>query len=92
MIAGSDEVYLRGVTAFRDHLVIEERVDGLDQVRLRGYDGSEHRIPFPEASYAAGLGGNPEFAPAAYRLGYSLDGHARRRSTTITRPSAGSRC
>jgi len=71
VIAGSDEVYLRGVTAFRDHLVISERVNGLDQVRLRGYDGSERRVPFAEASYTAGLGNNPEYAPAAYRLSYS---------------------
>jgi oligopeptidase B len=71
VIAGSDAVYLRGATAFRDHLVLQERVDGLDQIRLRGYDGAEERIPFPEASYTVGLGTNPEFAPAAYRIGYS---------------------
>ncbi|MEA3041222.1 MAG: oligopeptidase, partial [Sphingomonadales bacterium] len=71
VIPGSDHVYLRGVTAFRDHLVIEERLAGLDQVRLRTYSGGERRIRFPEASYTAGLGATPEFAPAAYRLGYS---------------------
>jgi oligopeptidase B len=71
VIPGSDEAYLRGVTAFRNHLAVEERVGGLDQVRLRSYDGGERRIAFPEASYSAGLGPTPEFAPAAYRLGYS---------------------
>jgi len=71
VIAGSDRVYLRGVTSFRDHLVISERVDGLDQVRLRTYDGKESRVPFPEASYSAGLSSNPEYDPPAYRLGYS---------------------
>ena len=71
VIAGSDGVYLRGISAFRDHLVITERVDGLDQLRLRGYDGSEKRIPFREASYTASFSGNPEYAPAAYRLSYS---------------------
>ncbi len=71
VIAGSDNVYLRGVTAFRDHLAITERVNGLDQIRLRTYEGGERRIPFPEASYTVGLGNNPEYAPAAYRLNYS---------------------
>jgi oligopeptidase B len=71
VIAGSDEVYLRGVSSFRDHLVISERVNGLDQVRLRSYAGQEERVPFREASYSAGLGSNPEYAPAAYRLSYS---------------------
>lgn len=71
VIAGSDRVYLRGVSAYRDHLAITERVDGLDRLRLRGYDGGEDPIPFQEAAYSAGFGGNPEFAPAAYRLHYS---------------------
>jgi oligopeptidase B len=71
VIAGSERVYLRSVAAYRDHLAISERVDGLDQLRLRAYDGSEERIPFGEAAYSAGFGGNPEFAPEAYRLHYS---------------------
>jgi len=71
VIAGSDSVYLRGVTSFARHLVIEERVDGLDQIRLRGYGGDEHRVPFPEASYTAGLGTNPEFDTPDYRIGYA---------------------
>jgi oligopeptidase B len=71
VIAGSDRVYLRGVTSFARHLAISERVDGLDQIRLRTYDGDEHRIAFPEASYTAGLSSNPEFDPPAYRLAYA---------------------
>jgi oligopeptidase B len=71
VIPGSDRVYLTGATAYRDHLAISSRVDGLDQLILRTYDGKETRIPFEEASYSAFLIGNPEFAPAAYRLGYS---------------------
>src|SRR5688572_21057332 len=71
VIAGSDGVYLRGHTAYRDHLAISQRVDGLDHLLLRKYSGEEVRIPFAEASYSAGFAGNPEFAPAAYRLVYS---------------------
>jgi oligopeptidase B len=71
VIEGSDQVYLRGVTAFRDHLAITERVNGLDQIRLRDYRGGERRVPFTEASYTVGLGANPEYAPAAYRLAYA---------------------
>ena len=71
VIAGSDSVYIRGITSFARHLAVTERVDGLDQLRLRSYDGSEHRIAFPEASYTAGLGSNPEYDPPAYRIGYA---------------------
>jgi oligopeptidase B len=71
LIAGSDAVYLRGITAFRDHLAVTERVNGLDQIRLRAYDGAERHIPFNEPAYTVSLGANPEYAPAAYRLSYS---------------------
>lgn len=71
VIKGSDRVYLTGATAYRDHLAISSRVDGLDQLTLRTYAGDETRIPFKEASYSGFFMGNPEFAPEAYRLGYS---------------------
>jgi len=71
VIAGSERVYLRGVTSFAQHLVIEERVDGLDQIRLRSYEGEEHRVAFPEASYTASLGTNPEYDSPDYRIGYA---------------------
>src|SRR5207244_13218652 len=67
----SDLVYLTGVSCYRDHLAISSRIDGLDQLTLRTYAGEETRIPFEEASYSAFFIGNPEFAPDAYRLGYS---------------------
>jgi len=71
IIPGSDRVYLRGATAFRDHLALTLRVDGLDQLVLRNYSGEERRIPFEEASYSAGFGSNPDYAPDAYRLSYT---------------------
>jgi oligopeptidase B len=71
IIEGSDRVYVTGVTPYRDYLAISSRVDGLDQLMLRTYEGSETRIPFEEASYSAAFMGNPEFAPESYRLGYS---------------------
>ena len=72
LIAGSDRTYLRGLTSHRDHLLVTSRVDGLDQLHLRDYaSGSQERVPFEEASYSAGFAGNPEYAPASYRLSYS---------------------
>ena len=71
VIPGSDRVYLRHVTSYRDHLAVQQRVDGLDQLVLRTYAGDEHPLPLHEASYSASFVGNPEFAPDAYRLVYS---------------------
>jgi oligopeptidase B len=71
LIAGSDRHYLLGVTSFENLLVIEERIEGLSQIRLRDYDsGAERYIAFPEASYVAGLAGNPEYRVDRLRLSY----------------------
>ena len=70
-IAPSDHFYMTGVTIFRDFFVVEGREDGLDQIELHRYEGGEaKRIAFPEASYVAGLGDNPEYAMDVLRIGY----------------------
>jgi len=71
VIEGSDRVYLTGITSYRDHLAVSQRVDGLDRLLLRTYAGEETRLPFEEAAYSASFSGNPEFAPESYRLSYS---------------------
>ncbi|MGQ5701166.1 S9 family peptidase [Sandaracinobacteroides sp. A072] len=71
LIPGSDRVYLTGATAFSSYLAIEERLDGLDQIRLIFPDGKERRIRFPEASYTASLGTNAEPDAPALRLSYA---------------------
>jgi oligopeptidase B len=71
LIAGSDRHYLLGITSFENLLAIEERIEGLSQIRLRDYDsGAERYIAFPEASYVAGLAGNPEYQVDRLRLSY----------------------
>ena len=70
LVAGSDRHYLRDLTAFRDLLVIEERIDGLDQIRVRDYAGGEHYIQFPESTYAAGVATNAEYEVTKLRLSY----------------------
>ncbi len=72
LIEGSDAFYLTGFELFRDFYVVEGRRAGLDQVELRWY-GDPARIEpiqFPEASYVAGLGDNPEWAVDTLRLSY----------------------
>jgi oligopeptidase B len=72
LIAGSDEFYLTGFDLFRDFYVIEGRQAGLDTIELRYYDDPDRVEPiaFPEASYTAGLGDNPEWAMDRLRVGY----------------------
>ena len=72
LIEGSDAFYLTGFELFRDFWVAEGRRAGLDQIEIRYYDDPARIEPivFPEASYDAGLGDNPEWAMSKLRLSY----------------------
>ncbi len=72
LIGGADEYYITGLSLFKDFYVIEGREEGLDQVEIRYYDDLERTTPisFPEASYTAGLGDNPEYDVQKLRLDY----------------------
>lgn len=71
-IGPSSHFYMTGVTCFADYFIVEGREDGLDQIELHRYDPAiaPVRLKFPEASYVAGLGDNPEYAMDKLRLGY----------------------
>lgn len=71
LVAGSDDVYLTDMTAFASFLAIEERMRGLDQIRILWPDGRDQRVKFPEASYTASLGTNAEPDTKALRINYS---------------------
>jgi len=70
LIAGNDRHYLRNATTFKRVMLIQERIDGLDQIRVRSYDGAEHYIAFPEATYTARVGNNRTYDPDFVRLDY----------------------
>lgn len=72
LIEGSDAFYLTGFDLFRDFYVVEGREGGLDTIAVRYYDDPDRIEPvaFPEASYSAGLGDNPEWAMDVLRIGY----------------------
>jgi oligopeptidase B len=71
LIAGTEKHFIRGATSHKNVLVVSERIDGLDQVRLRTYDGNESYIKLPEASYSASVSGSPEYEIDHVRLNYS---------------------
>lgn len=73
--AGTDSRYLRGVEAFKDFLVLSERIEGIDRLRLLFHEAGEitgeHVIEFDEDVYTAGLGENPEFDVSTIQVGYT---------------------
>ncbi len=71
VIPHRDDVKLSGVLPFRDHLVIEERVGGVTQIRVRYLaDDVDHVIEQPESVCTVHSGANPEFDTTTFRYGY----------------------
>ena len=67
-----EDVYLSDFDVFKDHLVLEERVRGLTQIRvLLWAKGDGHYLEFTEPAYRAHLGMNPEIDTATLRFEYT---------------------
>ena len=63
---------LEAVDAFKDHLVIGERLNGLRNLRMRKFStGEEHWIKFDEPVYTIGFGGAGEFDTNVVRFTYT---------------------
>ncbi|MCY4566339.1 MAG: prolyl oligopeptidase family serine peptidase, partial [Gammaproteobacteria bacterium] len=71
LLEGSDTLYILGFSAFADFIAVEERVDGLDQIRLIDRNRASTHIEFPESAYSVGIGDNPEFHTDTLRLRYT---------------------
>ncbi|WP_394801783.1 S9 family peptidase [Tenacibaculum ovolyticum] len=57
---------------FKDYLVLEERNNGLNKIRIKRWDNSEdYYLPFDEETYSAGVHGNPEFDTDIIRYSYN---------------------
>ncbi len=72
VIPHQESVLLEGFEVFNDFLAVQERKDGLTQLRIiRWDDASEHHLDFGEATYSAGISMNPEFDSNLLRFSYS---------------------
>jgi oligopeptidase B len=72
VIAHRDDVLLEGIEIFRDYLVVDERKNGLTQLRIiKWSDRSEYYMDFQDPAYDAGVGANPDFNTDVLRYGYS---------------------
>ena len=72
VIPHRDDVYLQSYELFDDHLVLLERENGLRQMRIMRWDGSdEHYVDFGEPAYIAYIDNNPQTDTNVLRYGYS---------------------
>ena len=67
-----DETLLEGVDIFKDYLVVSERTEGLNQIRVKRWDdAADYYIQFPDPAYSAYVGANPDFDTQRLRYGYN---------------------
>ena len=72
VIGHRDDVLLEGFEIFKDYLVVRERKNGLMELRIKPWSGSEeHYIDFGEPAYLAYFSMNPEFDTSMLRFGYT---------------------
>jgi oligopeptidase B len=71
VIAARKDVLLSDVEVFENHLVLEERFDGLPRIRVIDQrTGTERLITFPDETYTTWLHSNPEISSQQLRYGY----------------------
>jgi len=92
VIGHRGDVFLERIEIFKDYLVVEERMEGLNHLRvIRWDDGSEHYVDMGEEVYTAGISVNPEFDTELLRYSYSslttpgstFDYHMKKREKTL---------
>jgi len=71
VIPHREDTLLEDVSIFKDYLVLEERSNGLNKIRVKRWDNSEdYYLPFDEETYSVGVYNNPEFDTDTIRYGY----------------------
>lgn len=66
------DVYLEGIEVFKNHLVVEERSNGLAHLRIIDQNTKEeHYVDFGEEAYTVSSSINPEFDTVLLRFNYT---------------------
>ncbi len=72
VIEHRENVLLEGIDIFKDFLVISERYNGLNQIRIKPWDNSEeYYLPFDNETYTAYTTTNIDFDTTILRYGYN---------------------
>lgn len=66
------DVLIEDIEIFKDYLVINERENGLNNLRIISWDGSEdYYLPFNSETYTAYIGNNTDFDSDELRYGFN---------------------
>ncbi len=72
VIPHREDTLLEDVSIFKEYLVLEERTNGLNKIRIKRWDAKEdYYLPFDEETYSVDVYGNPEFDTHTIRYSYN---------------------
>ena len=71
VIPHRDNVYLQDFDLFSNHLVVQERENGLRGIRIINWNGGEHQMTFNDPTYLAYTTSNLDFDTNILRYGYT---------------------
>ncbi len=72
VIPHRDDTLLEDFSIFKDYLVLEERTNGLNKIRIKRWDKTEdYYLPFNEETYSVGVYANPDFDTDVIRYSYN---------------------
>ena len=71
ILQGTESLYIQHFHVTEDYIAVEERIDGLDQVRIINRAGESTHVEFPEEAYTANIQFDPEFDENTLRLAYT---------------------
>jgi oligopeptidase B len=72
VIPHREDTLLEDISIFKEYLVLEERTNGLNKIRIKRWDASvDYYLPFSEETYTADVYGNPEFDTDVIRYSYN---------------------
>ena len=71
-IAHREDVLLEGIDIFKEHYVLSERKNGLNELKIVKWDNSDaYYLPFDSETYTANVGTNPDFDSEILRYSYN---------------------
>ncbi|WP_412560753.1 S9 family peptidase [Winogradskyella sp. MIT101101] len=72
VIAHRKDVLIENIDIFKDYLVVSERSNGLNEIRIKRWDGTQdYYLPFDNETYTAYTGTNVDFDTELLRYGYN---------------------
>ncbi|MDD7887608.1 S9 family peptidase [Flavivirga sp. 57AJ16] len=72
VIPHRETVLLEDIEIFKDYLVVNERENGLNNLRIINWDGTEdYNLPFNSETYTVNIGNNPDFDSDVLRYSFS---------------------